>query len=632
MEPNQASSGDRDTPGSGSPHGEIIGVLLKDGCLTEDQVRYALRVQGKLISPRPLLEVVKDLKYVSDETIRDSIRKNRVSMRIGSLLVELGIISESVLEHAFAMQKDSGKKLGEILVNSQLIDERIFLDALSMQMGFPFIEPEFTEIDRKLFLTAPARWYETHHFIPIRMEEGVPLIAFADPLDPHDLKGARDVFGAEYTAAISSHRAVREAISKTERRISGERVVRSDESSVVGMVNAILSTAVQGRASDIHIEPMKDRIRIRFRKDGVLVHHKDLPLDVGPSLISRIKILSECDITEKRRHQGGRFFFEDSTGPVDLRVSFYVTVHGEKIVMRILNRPGELLDIKDIGMSPKILHRFLDNALYRPSGVLIITGPTGSGKTSTIYSCINDINDPTMSIITAEEPVEYVIDGISQCSINPKINLTFEETLRHIVRQDPDVIVIGEIRDKFTADVAVHAALTGHKVLTTFHTEDSIGGLIRLMNMDIETFLISSTVVCVVAQRLLRRICPHCSEPYTPTPAELQRLGYGLTDVKGNGFRKGRGCTACDNSGYRGRSAVFELLVLDEAVRNAVIERKTSHQIRQLSIESGGLVTLFEDGILKADAGTTTLEEVLRCLPKLNRPRPLPEIRRLSGV
>jgi type IV pilus assembly protein PilB len=278
-----------------------------------------------------------------------------------------------------------------------------------------------------------------------------------------------------------------------------------------------------------------------------------------------------------------------------------------------------------------MLSRFLEDAVYQPSGVVLVTGPTGSGKTSTIYSCIHALKSPQVSIVTAEEPVEYVIDGVSQCSIDPKIDLTFEETLRHIVRQDPDVIVIGEIRDTYSAEVAVQAALTGHKVLSTFHTEDSIGGLIRLLNMDIAPFLVSSTVVSVLAQRLLRRVCPHCAVDTKPTPIQLQRLRCSLGDLAGADFKKGRGCKMCKQTGYKGRVGIFELLVLDERVRTAILERKTSFEIRHISIDHSGLVTLLEDGLVKAGTGMTTLDEVLRCLPIFSPPRPFVELRRLSG-
>jgi type IV pilus assembly protein PilB len=403
----------------------------------------------------------------------------------------------------------------------------------------------------------------------------------------------------------------------------------SDENSIIRLADEILRAAVERDTSDIHLEPLKNNMRVRFRQDGVLIHFQDFPAEIMPALTNRIKVLCEVDITEKRRHQGGRFCFDYPGGQIDLRVSFYVTVHGEKIVMRLLNRKGVLLDIDDISLSRRILERFKEDALYVPSGVIIITGPTGSGKTTTVYGCINHINNPQTSIITAEEPVEYVIDGIAQCSINPKINLTFEETLRHIVRQDPDVIVIGEIRDRFSAEIAVQAALTGHKVLTTFHTEDSIGGIARLLNMNIEAFLISSTVVSIMAQRLLRKICPHCVKDYKPTPADLQRIGFSPNDIPGAQFRKGQGCARCQYTGYRGRVGVFELLVLDEQVRDAIIEQKTSQDIRRISIESTGLVTLLEDGLVKAAAGLTTIDEVLRSLPRLQKPRPLPELQRL---
>jgi type IV pilus assembly protein PilB len=267
-----------------------------------------------------------------------------------------------------------------------------------------------------------------------------------------------------------------------------------------------------------------------------------------------------------------------------------------------------------------------------PSGVVLVTGPTGSGKTTTLYGAINYLNNINTSIITAEDPVEYVIPGISQCSINPKISITYEETLRHIVRQDPDVIVIGEIRDRFSADTAIQAALTGHKVLTTFHTEDSIGGLLRLLHMDIEAFLISSTVVSVIAQRLVRRVCPHCAEEHVLTSDEIRRLGYNPRDISRLVFARGTGCKECRFLGFKGRLAVFELLILNEEVKEALIDRRTSFEIRRISTESTGLVSLLEDGITKASQGLTSFEEIIRTLPRLANPRPIAELHRLQGV
>ncbi|MBL0714848.1 MAG: Flp pilus assembly complex ATPase component TadA [Desulfosarcina sp.] len=619
---------------SGPKYSEIVDMLIQADCLKEKQVAYAQRVQVKLETSRGLLDVLKELEFISDDQVKQAIRENHLSMRIGSLLVELGYLSAQALENAFQIQKEDQqrRKLGEILVAHNFISQKHFLEVLSIQLGYPLIDPEFVQIDPHLFTRVPERWYDLHPVLPIRREDNEILVAFADPLDKDAINAARQAFNEDIKPAIAPPEAIRAAIDQARRGFAAGYQAVQKEDSVVGIVDAIITAAVEADASDIHIEPQKDRLRVRFRQDGLLVKHKDLAPELIPSLTSRLKVMCEVNITEKRRHQGGRMRFERSGIKLDLRASFYVTIHGEKIVLRLLNRKNELIALEDVGMAPKMLSRFIAEALDQPSGVVLITGPTGSGKTTTVYSGINRINDPRISIATAEEPVEYMIDGIAQCSINPKINLTFEETLRHIVRQDPDVIVIGEIRDNFSAEIAVQAALTGHKVLTTFHTEDSIGGLIRLLNMDIEAFLVSSTVVSVLAQRLLRKVCRSCATPEAPNPGDLQRMGYSPASVAGARFMKGPGCAECGYTGYRGRVGIFELLVLDEMVRNAILEQRTSFEIRKICIESSGLVTLLEDGIVKAADGVTTLEEVLRCLPRLQPPRPLSELRRALGA
>ena len=612
---------------------QIIDVLLKNKFLNEKQVDYARRVWTKLETSRTLLDIIKGLKYVTDSQIKEALRKSRVSMHLGSMLVDLGYISEDDLQNALNQQQRDQKKrkLGEILVEQKLIDEKVLLEFLALQMGLPLVEPDPESIDQTLLLRAHLKLYESHNFIPIKKDNRGVLIAFADPLNESDVKTAKQIFENNIFRAIAGKDEIKKAIQKIRSQSDIKSMTASDENSVIRLVESIISAAVERDASDIHIEPFKDKLRVRFRQDGVLNNFEDFSKDVIPKLTSRIKVMCDVDITERRRHQGGRFHFDYVGEQIDVRASFYVTVHGEKIVLRLLNRTGQLLNIKEIGIAPNTLKRFKEEALYLPSGVILITGPTGSGKTTTVYSCINKINNSNTSIITAEDPVEYIIEGISQCSINPKINLTYEETLRHIVRQDPDVIVIGEIRDQFSAEIAVQAALTGHKVITTFHTEDSIGGLVRLLNMNIEGFLISSTVVSVLAQRLLRRICPACKEPQQPSAEDLGRIGYEPKDIFGTNFRKGKGCKKCQYTGYKGRIGVYELLVLDETVRDAIIERKTSHDIRMISLQNTGIVTLLEDGIYKASIGITTIEEVLRCLPKLNRPRPLIELRRLLG-
>lgn len=605
--------------------------LLKSGYLTDKQIEYARRVQSKLENSIPLLQVIKELKFISGEQIGQAIQKQPVSLPIGELLVELGHISPSDLRSALAIQAEdkSKRKLGEILIDRRLIQEHTLVEALSLQLGIPFVEPDWDQIDRKLFARVPLKWYETHHLLPIRAVGAAIIVAFVDPLDQEELQAARQVFGDHINAAIACKSAIQEVVLKAQRTEMKKQVSTLDEQFIVKLVDDIILAALQREASDIHLEPLNSKLRVRFRQDGVLTHFEDYPPETAPAVASRIKVLCEVDITEKRRHQGGRFFFDHPDGQLDVRASFYVTVHGEKTVLRLLNRHGQLRKIDDIGLSGRMLQRFLEEALDLPSGILLFTGPTGSGKTTTVYSCLHHITHPEMSIVTAEEPVEYVIDGISQCSINPKIGLTYEETLRHILRQDPDVIVIGEIRDNFSAEVAVQAALTGHKVLTTFHTEDSVGGLIRLLNMSIEAFMISSTVVCVMSQRLLRKICPFCHTPHTPTSQELQRMGYSLNDIAGTQFQKGRGCTNCQHTGYKGRVGIFELLILDQLVRDAILEHKPSKELRQISIETSGLMTLLEDGIIKAAEGVTSVDELLRSLPRLQHPRPIAELRRM---
>ncbi len=613
-------------------YGEIVSLLLRTKSVSEKQVKHAERIRQKLATPTSLVNVLKDLGFITDEIVRKAMQDTRMAIRIGELLVELGHLSADDLTAAFNIQKEREKelKLGEVLIKYNFIDEKLFNRILSIQLGFPLIDVNMSLVDKALLRKVPLKILVEYHFVPIRTMDGAGLVAFADPLDQKSIDVANRFLGGKVQPAIAEKKSLRDTI-KLLTNLAAGKTVNVDAETVVGIVNSLIIAAVKEDCSDIHIEPQSDRLQVRFRQDGVLHNYKDFPTDIIPTLTSRIKIMCGADIAEKRRHQGGRILFEYEEGSIDIRVSFYVTIFGEKIVFRLLKQKRELLDIHTIGMAPNMLTRFMEDAVYQPSGVLLVTGPTGSGKTSTVYSCINHIKNPQISIITAEEPVEYVIDGIAQCSIDPSINMTFQETLRHIVRQDPDVILIGEIRDNASAEMAMQSALTGHKVLSTFHTEDSIGGLIRLLNMDIAPFLISSTIVSVLAQRLLRRVCPSCATETKPTPIQLQRMGVTAADLHGANFTKGRGCSACNQTGYKGRVGVFELLVLNELVRDAILEQKTSHEIRQISIEHSGLITLLEDGLVKAAAGITSVEEILRCLPKLNKPRPLAEIRRLSG-
>ena len=622
-------------PSPGCAGGDAIArLLVEQGLVTETQLNYARRVQNKLVSDRSLIEIFRELSLLTNRQLNQVLKKQCLNIRIGALLVELGHIRQNELEAALSIQQENkAKKLGAVLVEYGFIDEHRLMEVLATKLGYPFVEPVFAEIDRGLLARVPAKVLCRHSFIPVAKQNDHIVIAFADPLDLEDHEAADRVFGRKIIPAIGTRQTIRQVIELHRRGARRSAAEVADDSTIIGIVNGLFDEAVQQGVSDIHVEPMKDRLRIRFRRDGVLGVHKEISLDLAKPIATRLKVMAKADIAERRRHQEGRILYESAaTGlSLDLRVSFYVTVYGEKAVLRLMNKKGELLDLEDIGMARRMLRKFREDALASPSGIIVVTGPTGAGKTTTLYSCVNHLNDLEASIITAEEPVEYLIDGISQCSINPKIGLTFTETLRHIVRQDPDIIVMGEVRDSFSAETAIQAALTGHLVLTTFHTEDTLGGLLRLLNMGIEAFLIASTVTGMLAQRLLRRVCPHCAATYSPTPDEYRRLGYTHGDLAGANLRIGQGCPACRFTGYAGRVGIFELLTLNEDVKEALLARKTVQELRRLSIETAGLVTLFEDGIAKAARGEVALPEVLRRLPRSAKPRPLHELRRLLG-
>ena len=424
-------------------------ILLASEVIDAEQLRYAERVCSKLATPRPLVDVIQELFGVTRERIVEVMRGHREKLRLGDLLVELGHLRPDDLQMALALQHENPeqkRRLGDVLVEHHFVDENQLVQVLSVQFGFPIADPEFERIDREVVARAPVKWCQQNAFVPIKREGERFHVAFADPTDEARIEAAEQVFGRGNVIPCIARRASIEAALVRLTGSGGRRDVTVDEPDAVGLVNEMLGEALQLGTSDIHIEPRPDRISIRFRVDGVLIPWRDLPISLASALAGRIKVLAKADIAERRRHQGGRFYFEKDDQRIDLRVSIYVTVNGEKIVLRLLNHDRRLLSLTDIGMSSRMLEGFKEDALLRPSGVILVTGPTGSGKTTTLYSCIAEIKNDSTSIITAEDPVEYVIDGITQCSINPSIDLTYDETLRHIVRQDPDVIVIGEIR------------------------------------------------------------------------------------------------------------------------------------------------------------------------------------------
>ncbi|XOV89046.1 MAG: GspE/PulE family protein [Pseudomonadota bacterium] len=616
---------------------QLVEALHTGGLLAEEKLRHAQRIHQKLKARKSLLQVLQELGLVDQATLLEAMRQVKVHLRLGELLLRLGYLRETDLRNALSIQRQTSphKKLGKVLIENHFVSEDRLLDALAINLRLPRLEPNYADIPAHLLENVTPRFCRDNGFIPVGSEDGRTLVATAEPENEVVERAARQSFGMDVVLGIASSQAINEALRAFEKDLQRRKTSTSAAGSdAVGLVDRLLQEAIAARASDVHFEPFGEHMRIRFRRDGVMMPHLTLARSAADPLISRFKVLAGADVTEKRRHQDGRIVFEDpSSGQkVDLRASFFVTVHGEKLVLRVLSNKVEMLRVDELGLTPRALDTFHQEVLDTPSGIILITGPTGSGKTTTLYSCINYLNSIERSIITAEDPVEYLVEGISQCSLNPKIGLTYENTLPYIVRQDPDVIVLGEIRDNFSAEAAIQAALTGHKVLTTFHTEDTIGSLLRLMNMNIETFLISSTVVSVLAQRLLRRICDFCAEPFQVSAMELTRIGYSLADLGGATFRAGRGCEHCRYTGYAGRLGIYELLVLNEHVKNAILRDATSYEIRRVSFETSEMTTLLEEGLLKAAAGETTLAEVIRHLPRIEKPRPMNVLKRLTGV
>jgi type IV pilus assembly protein PilB len=392
------------------------------------------------------------------------------------------------------------------------------------------------------------------------------------------------------------------------------------------IVDTILTRAVREGASDIHLEPDRSRLRVRFRIDGQLVRISEYPGSYAPAVISRIKVLAEADIAERRTHQDGRIFMQCEGEDIDIRASFYVTVFGENAVLRVLRKGNVFVGLEEMGFSAATLKTYLQDVLEPTSGALLVTGPTGSGKTTTLYASLQRLVDDTKKVITCGDPVEYLIDGVTQCSVADRPGMSFLDSLRSIVRQDPDIILVGEIRDSESAAVAIHCALTGHKVMTTFHTEDSVGALVRLLQMDIEPFLIASTITAVLGQRLLRRQCPHCKVEYAPTPSEIRALSLSREELVSYTLTRGRGCRDCHYTGYRGRIGVYELLVLNDPLRDGLLQKRSAHDIRRLAQDVPGFVSLQEDGIAKALRGETTLAEVAANCPRRPVVRPLRQL------
>ncbi|RMF94018.1 MAG: GspE/PulE family protein [Candidatus Schekmanbacteria bacterium] len=607
-------------------------ILVKEKFLTEEDLEHLLLKQNELPEKPPLGELAIAEGFITRQELKNILKMYKKQMRMGELLTSSKIISEKQLEEALAKQKELGKKLGEVLIELGYITEDELMLALSQQFDIPRMKPDSNVIDFDLVRLFNRKFLEANAFIPVFSDKESTTIIMANPFDEKTISGIQARIKNKLVIGIASKNEILSAINlvyenyhlkkldgqkgKTYnaygRLVIGNVDLGKGDDKTVSIVNYIILNAFKEGASDIHIEPQLNRLRVRYRIDGVLFHKTDLPISMALSIASRIKAVCGLDIAEKRRHQDGKITASIMGKEVDLRVSTYASTFGETVVIRILARHTSLIDLENLGFSPLNLFRYRTILDY-PSGVILVTGPTGSGKSTTLYASLAYLNNKNLSIITVEDPVEYMIDGVVQGKLDPKLGMTYMDFIKSMMRQDPDVLMVGEIRDNEGAEATIQAALTGHKVLTSFHTDDTTGALLRLLDMGIDTFLVSSTVVSVVSQRLVRTICPNCKvEDKAISKGLLRSFKISPQEARNFKFYKGEGCEKCNNTGYKGRSAIHELLLVNDAIRDAILKKKTSTEIRNIARHEADLLSIREDGVYKALCGLTTLEEINR--------------------
>lgn len=566
----------------------------------------------------------------------EKIKSETISLdiidKLEEKLVQEKIITPHQLQKAKELSSKKKEHLGSLLIKLGYVTEETLLDFLSKQLNVPHVDLKDYGIDLNVIPLVSAETAYRYRFIPLFKIEDVVTIAMVDPLDLFALDRIRFELGHKIEPVICPEKSVMAAINRfysridplkavlekveehvlefeDEERLSKLQLQRiAEEPPVVRLVNTLIIQAIQAEASDIHIEPQKNDVFVRFRVDGILRRLPSLPKRVSLPVVSRIKIMSRLDITQRRKPQDGRIHFEYEGRPIDLRISVYPTILGEKIVIRILDLSKAHLKLEDLGMSSDIKNQFSE-LIQKPNGIILVTGPTGSGKTTTLYAALNSINSERINITTIEDPVEYQLENITQANVDEKFGITFAEALRSIVRQDPDVILVGEIRDAETAQLAIRAALTGHLVFSTLHTRDAVGAITRLLNLGLEPFLISSSLVCVLAQRLVRVICPECKSSYHPPENLLKDLN--LEKDEKMIFYRGKGCPACDNAGYKGRVGIYELLIPSKEVFESIMAKASAEQIKEI-VQKSGTKTLRDDGLEKVLEDVTTIEEVLK--------------------
>ncbi|MGE5390300.1 MAG: GspE/PulE family protein [Deltaproteobacteria bacterium] len=552
--------------------------------------------------------------------------------RMGDLLSDLGILSQEQLDSALAEQGKTGDKLGQILVRKGYITEQQLLEILEYTLGIPQVQISKLQIDPEAVQLLSPQLIRLHKVLPISRQRNSLTVAMADPLNQRAIDDMRMACALDIIPVLASERDLEAAIrqhlafrldpnmerilqdmnqeSRSLQSIKQVQAVKvEDEAPIIRMVNSIISQAVSGRTSDIHIEPQERETRVRFRIDGELYEVLTLPLNTLGAVVSRLKIMAGMDIAEKRLPQDGRFRMTVEGREIDFRVSSLPTNHGEKIVMRILDRHAALARLDQLGLSHENLEKLM-NLGRRPHGLVVVTGPTGSGKTTTLYSLLNEINSADKNIITLEDPIEYSLPGINQVQTNVKAGLTFASGLRSVLRQDPDVIMVGEVRDGETARLAVQAALTGHLVLTTLHTNSASGAPARFNDMGIEDFLLASSLAGVVSQRLVRKLCPNCRQPYTLDEDAANRLN--IPHEAGNCFYRANGCNTCRQLGYQGRLAIHEIMVTGPDTRMIIARGDNSEILIEKSATHEGMIPIRDDGIAKARQGLTSLEEIMK--------------------
>jgi len=554
--------------------------------------------------------------------------------RLGELLQQQFGVEAETIAAALQVQADQGGRLGDILSERFGLSGKILGAALAKQFNLPFFEtlPEPTGVG-ELIDRLPLGYVREQRIFPLEQDKGRLLLAVTDPGNGRAVNDLVALTGNQVEICLATeeeilgavNRAYEQQADKTDNLAPdigtsddglepqlepADLLDTSDEAPIIRFVNSLLTKAYRERASDIHLEPFETELVVRYRIDGILYEVLRPPQRAHAAIISRLKIMAGLDIAEKRLPQDGRFRVRIAGKDLDVRVSSLPTAFGERLVLRLLEKSSSVLDLADIGMDQKLLQQ-LGGLITQPHGIFLVTGPTGSGKTTTLYAALTRLNNREKNIITVEDPIEYQLTGISQIQVNPKIDLTFAAGLRSILRQDPDIIMVGEIRDGETAEIAVQSALTGHMVFSTLHTNDAAGALTRLTEMGIEPFLAASSISGILAQRLVRQLCPHCRQAYTPTPEVLAEIGSGIRLPPQAKFYQARGCEECLQIGYRGRTGIYELLVMDDHIRDLLMQGKDATSIRHAA-QQAGMLSLRHSGLNKVLAGETSLEEVLR--------------------